>query len=198
MTTDNEIIQLIKLKDEQGLRLLYKHYSNSLFGISFRVLNNEAFAEDALQQSFLKIWNNIDQYDSDKSILFTWMSNIVRNTAIDIKRLKSFAKESKTISIEPNVYKGEAISDDHSKIDIDYLLSKVDEKYSVILEHLYLKGYSQSELAEKLDLPIGTIKTRVKKAIDLLRDHLRGEKKTFFGMFFLGTFINILILLLWI
>lgn len=198
MNTTQEIINLIKQQDEKGLRLLYKHYSDALFGIAFRVLQHEAFAEDALQKSYLKIWNSIHQYDADKSILFTWMSNIVRNTAIDIKRLKSFEKESKTDTIDANVYKSGSTETENSKLDVDYLLTKVEEKYAIVLDHLYLKGYSQSELAEKLDLPLGTIKTRVKKAIDLLRDHLSNEKSLFAGFFVCLVFFIIIISVRWI
>lgn len=149
--------------------------------MAFRILNSEPFAEDALQQSFMKIWKNIDSYDSSKSTLFTWMAKIVKNTSIDIARLKSFQKETKTESIDPTVHKTGNDFIDTDKMDVKSLLDGIDEKYSIVLDHLYLKGYSQSELSKKLDLPLGTIKTRSKKGIDLLREKLKKENKLFFG-----------------
>lgn len=181
MSINQEIIAKIKARHEDGLRLLYANYSDVLFGMAHRILNNEAFAEDALQQSFLKIWNNIDKYDSSKSTLFTWMAKIVKNTSIDISRLKSFQKEVKTETIDPIVHKTENEFIDTDKIDVNSLLDGMDEKYKVVLEFLYLKGYSQSELSEKLEMPLGTIKTRSKKAIDILREKLKKENKLFYG-----------------
>jgi len=181
LSINTEIITKLKARQEEGLRLLYSNYSGVLFGMAFRILNNEAFAEDALQQSFLKIWNSIESFDSNKSTLFTWMAKIVKNTSIDISRLKSFQKEVKTETIDPLVHKTENSEIDTDKIDVKGLLDGMDDKYSIVIDHLYLQGYSQSELSKKLDLPLGTIKTRSKKAIDLLREKLKKENKLFFG-----------------
>lgn len=189
MTINQEIISKIKGRQEDGLRLLYANYSDVLFGMAFRILNSEPFAEDALQQSFMKIWSSIDSFDSKKSTLFTWMAKIVKNTAIDISRLKSFQKETKTETIDPIVHKTDTEYIDTDKIDVKSLLDGIDEKYSIVLDYLYLQGYSQSELSKKLDLPLGTIKTRSKKAIDLLREKLKKENKLFFG----GVIILIII-----
>ena len=103
------------------------------------------------------------------------------NSSIDISRLKSFQKEAKTETIDPIVHKTENEFIDTDKIDVKNLLEGMDEKYKVVLEYLYLKGYSQSELSEKLDMPLGTIKSRSKKAIDLLREKLKKENKLFYG-----------------
>ena len=194
MSINQEIIVKIKARQEDGLRLLYANYSDVLFGMAFRVLNSEPFAEDALQQAFLKIWNNIETFDSSKSTLFTWMAKIVKNTAIDISRLKSFQKETKTETIDPLVHKTENDFIDTDKIDVKNLLDGMDEKYSIVLEYLYLKGYSQSELSKKLDLPLGTIKTRCKKAIDLLREKLKKENKLLLGGFVILVLIIKLLL----
>ena len=67
---------------------LYDLYSGALFGVIYRVVNNTEASEEILQDSFLKIWNNITQYDASKAKLFTWMLNIARNTAIDYARVK--------------------------------------------------------------------------------------------------------------
>lgn len=171
-------------RDEEGLRLLYKHYGHTLYGIAYRVLNNEAHAEDAMQKGFLKIWNGMEQFDASKSTLFTWMSRIIKNAAIDIKRLKSFQLEAQSETMDPLVHaSSKATHINTASIDASELLEGLDEKYAFVLEHLYLKGYSQSELSEAFDIPLGTIKTRVKKALDILRTKLKHEKKTFLGLF---------------
>jgi RNA polymerase sigma-70 factor (ECF subfamily) len=191
---DQEIHNLILNRDEAGLKLLYSNYTNSLYGIAVRVLNNHAFAEDAIQKSFLKIWNNIDQYDSSKSTLFTWMAKIVKNSAIDIRRLKSFQAEEKSESIDPLVHDVERSYIDTDNIDTNRMIKELDDKYAFVLEHLYLKGYSQSELAKEFDIPIGTVKTRVKKGIEILRNKFKKENKFIFSFYSLTLIIIFVIL----
>lgn len=84
-----ELVRLLKVKDERGLAYLFDHYAAALNGIIFRIVLSDKLAEEILQQTFLKIWDKIDSYDADKSTLFTWMSRIARNSAIDAKRLKN-------------------------------------------------------------------------------------------------------------
>lgn len=181
LSINQEIISKLKARQEDGLRLLYSNYSEVLYGMSFRILRNEAFAEDALQKSFLKIWNSIESYDDSKSTLFTWMAKIVKNTSIDISRLRSFQKEAKTDTLDPLVHKTKSEYIDTDAIDVKSLLDGMEEKYKVVIEYLYLRGYSQSELSKELNLPLGTIKSRSKKAIDLLREKLKKEDKLFYG-----------------
>lgn len=184
MKIDQDIYTRLRSRDETGLSLLYDNYSESLYGIALRVVRNEAFAEDSIQKSFLKIWNNIDQYDESRSTFFTWMAQIVKNTAIDIRRLKSFQKEEKSESFDVAVHKTESTSIDTDAMDVAKMIEGLDEKYAFVLEYLYLRGYSQRELADEFDMPIGTIKTRVKKGIQILRDRFSKEEKFFLGLLF--------------
>ena len=177
--TAEEILTYIRARDEKGLRLLYQHYSGSLYGMALRILQQEEYAEEALQNTFLKVWNHIDQYNDDRSTLFTWMANILKNSCIDIKRLQSFQKQSKTDSLQIHVHDNRTSAINSSNLDVQQLLIGMDEKYQQVLEYLYIQGYSQSELSQELDLPIGTIKTRVKKAMELLREKLKHEKTLF-------------------
>ncbi len=131
----------------------------------------------------MKIWNAFDQYDEDKGALFTWMSTIARNLALDLRRLKSFEVRSKTDDLQTVVYSSNTTSDPMSgaAIDAARLLATMEEKYRIVLEMMYLQGYTQAEIADKLDMPLGTVKTRAKKAIDMLRETLEGEKALFTG-----------------
>lgn len=194
MNLNEQIVSLIKARDEKGLSLLYNNYSDTLYGIAIRVLKNESFAEDCIQKSLLKIWNAIDKYDASKSTLFTWMAQVVKNTALDTRRLKSFQKEEKTETIVPSVYSERVNNQELGGMDVEKLLGSLDPKYSEVLYFLYMEGYSQSELSEKLEIPLGTIKTRSKKAIDLLREKLNSEKNLFLGVFSIVLIIIILLL----
>lgn len=193
---DQDIYSKLCARDESGLRLLYSNYSDALYGMAYRILGSRSFAEDALQQSFLKIWNNIEQYDPERSTLFTWMARIVKNTSIDIKRLKSFQNEQRSETIDANVHTRGSSETDTSHIDAVNMIDGLDEKYAFVIEYLYLRGYTQKELSDEFDIPIGTIKTRVKKGIEILRSKLDKEKKLFLGSFTLSLII--ILLLLWI
>lgn len=192
MDINEQIIRLLRDRDEKGLSMLYSHYSSTLYGISLRILRHEAFAEDCLQRSFLKIWDSIDTYEDQKSTLYTWMAQIVRNTAIDIRRLKSFQREEKTESIDALVYTSKVTRQNLGSIDAETLLKGLDGKYSEVLNGLYLQGYTQSELSEKLNIPLGTLKTRAKRAIDLIRSRLQSEKGLFTGLKTILTLISII------
>jgi RNA polymerase sigma-70 factor (ECF subfamily) len=120
------------------------------------------------------------------------MARIVQNTSIDIRRLKSFQVEEKSDSFDTNVHTIEKVFIDTNGIDTKKLIEGLDEKYAFVLEHLYLKGYSQSELADEFDIPIGTIKTRIKKGIQILRTQLDKEKKFILGIFLI-TLITIIV-----
>lgn len=182
----------MRQKNQQGLSNLYDNYSGAVFGIIYRTLPNKSIAEEVLQQTMLKAWQKIETYDSSKSSLFTWLSTIARNTAIDKRRLKSFEMNQKTDSLDTHVYHASTSQKSGAKIDVERLTKNLDEKYKTVLDLMYLQGYSHSEISEKLDIPLGTIKTRLRTAVKILREELKHEKS-----FFMGIFLMILILMLW-
>ena len=89
---ENEITQLLAKGDKRALNLLYENYSSSLYGVIMKITKDDALAQDALQESFIKIWKNSKKYDSSKAKLFTWLYRIARNTAID--KLRSYNNRS--------------------------------------------------------------------------------------------------------
>lgn len=186
---DKEIVAKIRAGNEDGLRLLYKNYSSTLFGIAMRHLNNEMYAEEVLQNTFLKVWQKIDQYDPEKAAFYTWMVNILKNSAIDVGRTLKFQSEQKTVSFDNDVHSSKNEHILSMGMEATQLLKNVEQKYVQVLDYLYLRGYSQSEMAEELDIPIGTIKTRVKKAIDILRTKLDKETALLYG--------SVAVVLLW-
>lgn len=191
----NEIVSLIKNKDENGLSHLYDQYASTLMGLITRVVQSKELSEEILQQVFLKIWNKIDLYDESKSSFYTWIARISRNTAIDHRRLIGFKNQQKTDDIEQTDYRLKARTDINlAKIDTDYLMQSMDDKYRIVLDHIYLQGYSQSQTSELLDIPLGTIKTRLKKSIEILRATLKNEQSTFMCNLF---FFFLIIYLLW-
>jgi RNA polymerase sigma-70 factor (ECF subfamily) len=176
-----QIISLLKDKKERGMTMLYESYADSLYGLTRRILSDDQLAEDALQKSLLKIWQNISSYDPTKASFWTWMSVITRNTALDQKRLKTYQARQKTISVDEVVYKAEIRMPEGAGIDAARLLANLEENNRIVLEYAYLRGYTQQEISDSLNIPLGTVKTRLRKAVSVLRDHLKHEKDYFLG-----------------
>lgn len=173
--TEEELVRLLKDKDERVLNILYEKYSLSLFGVIHRVLNNQELSEERLQECFLKIWKNADKYDPSKGRLFTWMLTIARNSAIDITRTKGFREQGKIQNLENSVTiieKVNSVEMNTDEIGIRDLIEKLNTKYAQIIDVIYFQGYTQSEAAEELNLPLGTVKTRTRKALALLKDYI--------------------------
>lgn len=177
-----EIIDRLKKKDEEALSYLFDNYAAALNGIILRILASEKHAEEVLQQTFFKIWDKIDQYDESKSTLFTWMSRIAKNSAIDVKRLKTYQNSQKTESFKIEEHNHQNIQTNISAIDAKILIENLEEKHRLVIDYIYLRGYSQSQTAEALQIPLGTVKTRLRYAMIELRELLKHEKNLFFGL----------------
>lgn len=129
-----------------------------------------------LQDAFLRIWDRIDNYDKAKGRLFTWMLNIARNLAIDKTRSKEISKDKKTDDIDllvNRIDRKEQAEQNIELIGIKEVLGKLSEDQKFVVEYLYLKGYTQSELAEESGIPLGTVKTRLRLAMIELRSLLK-------------------------
>lgn len=166
---EKNIIRLLKEGDKKALNLLYENYSNSLFGVALKITNDEALAKDALQESFVKIWKNSHKYDPAKAKLFTWLYRITRNTAID--KLRSYRnRNSKEVQIEnSNVYTLPTSSLNQDVIDLKQHVEKLDLKYKTVLNALFFDGMTQQEASDELNIPLGTIKSRLKIALRELK-----------------------------
>ena len=156
----------------KGIEILYDNYSSALYGVIFRIIQNDEIAEDVLQDTFLKIWNNFPQYDAAKGRLFTWMVNIARNQSIDKVRSKDFVNQSKNQPIDKTVSfvdMNKSTSYNPDTIGLKEMVKKLDVEYRQIIDLIFFEGYSQSEASEKLGIPLGTVKTRSRAAIMKLR-----------------------------
>lgn len=174
---DQDILRLLQEKDQRAITLLYEYYSPALYNIILQVVRKEAVAEEALQDAFLKIWEKAEQYDPTKGRLFTWMARICRNLAIDTLRSGQYKKGNKTEGLPDSVYNDEALTQNPKETDpgLRKVVSKMDEQSRKIIDLLYFQDYTQSEASELLGIPLGTIKSRSRKAIQDLRAILRNE-----------------------
>ena len=154
------------------LKTIYSMYSSSLYGVISRIITHTELAEDVLQETFVKIWQSAKNYDETKGRLFTWMMNIARNLSIDKLRSKDFKNSLKNQDIENNV----SFVDEQNKVTfnpdvlgVKQLVSNLKPDLQAVLDLVYYKGFTHVEAAEELDLPLGTVKTRIRLAIIELR-----------------------------
>lgn len=174
--TEEELVALLKSKSDKAFSIIYDSYSAALFGVISRIVPDEEQAADILQESFVKIWNKSDSYDPAKGRLFTWLLNIARNTAIDTTRSKQHKAEGKNRSLENSVRlinstSVSAIPTDH--IGLKEVVEKLRPEYKQMVDLLFYGGFTQEEVAKELNMPLGTVKTRSRAAINALRELMK-------------------------
>lgn len=172
---EKDLVLLLKSRDSRAFSYLYDNYSGSLYTIITQIVKDVELASDVLQEVFVNIWKRIESYDPDKGRLFTWMLNIARNASIDVLRSKSFQNSQKNLSISDNSDPGTGGS---AKLNIDTIgfrkvLERLKKEQRVLIDLAYFKGYTHEEIAEIEDIPLGTVKTRIRNALIQLREYLK-------------------------
>lgn len=172
--TEEELVLALTNREKIAIEALYDMYSASLYGVISRIIIDTPTAEDVLQETFVKIWHSFSGYNSEKGRLFTWMVNIARNLAIDKIRSKDYKNQNKNQELENNVT---SIDEQRSTVykpellGIKELVETLKPEQKSILDLVYFKGYTHVEAADELGIPLGTIKTRLRMAIQQLRKH---------------------------
>ena len=164
----------LRNREKIAIEALYDMYSSSLYGVISRIISDTATAEDLLQETFVKIWHSFSTYSAEKGRLFTWMVNIARNLAIDKIRSKDFKNQNKNQELENNVtFIDERRNTVYNPelLGVKDLVGTLKPEQRSIVELVYFKGYTHVEAADELGVPLGTIKTRLRMAIMLLRKH---------------------------
>jgi RNA polymerase sigma factor (sigma-70 family) len=136
------------------------------------VIQDKTITEDILQDAFVKIWKNIDNYDSSKGRLYTWLRKLTHNLTLDYLKSKHHKTNQKVVATEEVVTAIPVANTVIGRLDANDFkqkLNKLDAKQRQILDLSYYQGYTQEEIAVALDMPIGTVKTRIRNAIIELR-----------------------------
>ncbi len=160
-------------RDRKAFEQLYDDYSAAIYGLVLKILRDEAMAEDSLQDAFVRIWQKIHTYDESKGRLFTWMLNVARNIAIDKLRANTSRKAELTSSLSPNIAsKGPSTTLQIDHIGIREIVDGLPPDQKMVIELIYFQGYTQAEVAEEFEIPLGTVKSRVRLAMNYLRDKI--------------------------
>lgn len=163
--------------DKEAFAKLYAAYSPAIFGVLCKILRSEELAKDSLQDSFVKIWKNLPSYDPKKGTVFTWMLNIARNGAIDKWRSIS-RKRPHEIQTPADVVGMTTPADPTMNTDaigLKDLVNDLKPELRQMVEYIYFSGFTQQEVADELEMPLGTVKTRIRAAVIALRSHFNKE-----------------------
>lgn len=159
--------------DANAFRKLYRMYSANLLGIIYKVVNQRESAEDILQETFIKISVNLNRYDHEKARLFTWMLNIARNSAIDHIRKTSTKNSHRTDAMDEvlpmlETRLSEVLHTD--AIGLKKITLSLPKRQKDLIDLVYFLGYTHAEAAEEMQMPLGSVKTLIRRAVLNLRD----------------------------
>lgn len=179
--TDGVLVRLVDDRRPEALEVLYARYSPSLLALGKRILGSLSDAEEVLQEIFLYIWNHPRRYDSARSSVATWLMLLARSRAIDRLRTRKVVERTHESSALANPAP-HASSDSLDTVFLEQRRDRVQRELDrlppeqrQVLEMAFYQGLSQSEIAAKAELPLGTVKTRTLLAMKKLRNALRDE-----------------------
>lgn len=174
---EGELVSLLRAKDNAAFSYLYDHYAGALQGIVRQIVSDEELSLDVVQEVFVSIWRKIDSYDAAKGRLFTWMLNIARNAAIDKVRSKSYQQGLRQQSLDGAEYLGPAVNQGGEDIGLKKVLLRLKEEQRMLIDLSYYQGFTHDQIAKGLNIPLGTVKTRLRSALSQLRNLLSQPEK---------------------
>lgn len=181
---DQNLIRLITRHDEKALAAFYDRFSRLVYSMAFNIVGDEIAAEEITQDVFLSIWKKSSSYDASQSKVTTWIASITRNRAIDFLRARSVRPASYEFSWddEPILEIADSLNvEEETELrqrqqNVRLGLTMLPEDQRKVLSLAYYGGYSHSEMAEILNEPLGTVKTRLRLAMQKLRQFIQDEE----------------------
>jgi RNA polymerase sigma-70 factor, ECF subfamily len=185
VSADLALLQRIVARDERAVAELYDRHSRLVFSVIKRMLRSQSDAEDVLQETFVRVWSRADTYDASLGSPSTWLTRIARNRAVD--RLRAQRTRAAVDAVPPDTDEsGEirmavaAVSDRPDVRTEDAAVTtalrgavaRLPESQRVLIEAAYFEGYTHQELAARLGMPLGTVKTRIRAGLTTLRAQL--------------------------
>jgi RNA polymerase sigma-70 factor, ECF subfamily len=171
------LIEQVANQDREAFSQLYDRFSSLVFTLAMRMLKARSDAEDLLQEVFVQIWRQAENYSAERGSPEAWIINIARSRAID--KIRSIRRMEKSLVLTEDPARAEArnnvegsAAESEARLTMSSALMNLPESQRRVLELAYFDGFTQSEIAERLGEPLGTIKTRMRSGIQRLRDIL--------------------------
>ena len=173
--SDEAVVALLARSDETALAELYDRFGRTAYGLAFRVLRDEKLAEDAVQEGFLAAWRNADRFLPERAKAGTWLLTLVHRRAVDLVRRED-RRRAEALPEETKLPRSDSAEDDawlrFERERVQAALRRLPDQQREALELAYYGGFTQSQLAERLGEPVGTIKSRMFTGLARLRELL--------------------------
>ena len=180
---DLQLLERIAGRDTSAVAALYDRHARTLYSLIHRIVRDAGEAEDVLQEVFLRAWEKADTYDPALGSPMAWLVRISRNRAIDRVRARRSrpATEGPGDRIDERLFEMPGAAPSPERLTsaseeqraLAGALSRLAPEQRVLIEHAYFMGLTQSELAERFKLPLGTVKTRIRTGMLAMREHLQ-------------------------
>lgn len=178
---DRDLVRRLRNRDQAALGVLYDRYGRMVFSLILRVVRDRGTAEDLTQETFLRIWNRAASFDLDRGALGPWVLTVARNRAIDYLRSLEGRMSAGAVDLDraerPENFSGM----DEALVSVDQVrrlqgaFRKLTPNQRNVIELAYYEGLSHSEMAARMQQPLGTVKTWVRGALKVLRDEMGQE-----------------------
>jgi RNA polymerase sigma-70 factor (ECF subfamily) len=176
---DEELMPLIGAKDPEAFGVFYDRHGGAAYSLAYRIVGERGSAEDVTQEAFISIWRSGARYDRTRGSVRSWMLSIVRNRAID--NLRSSAGKAPRLTLDDDsileqrpaeeLTEEEAIRHE-TATEVRGALDQLPGEQSKVIELAYFGGFSQSEIARMLGVPLGTVKGRMRLGLEKIRNEL--------------------------
>jgi RNA polymerase sigma-70 factor, ECF subfamily len=170
---DSELVTQVAKGDENAFLTLYDRHARHVYALALRILGDQMLAEEITQDTFLKLWSRARQYLAERGSLVVWLLTITRYTALDRVRLETrrptLSDATEPEDIWQNIPDGDTVSDEVRWRSLYFAVQSLALEQRQVIELAYYQGMSQSEIAETLGWPLGTVKTRLRAAMEQLR-----------------------------
>ena len=176
-TSDEQVLEAVGHGDHDALGVLYDRFGRLAYGLAFRILRDQALAEDAVQEAFLAVWRSADAYKRERAKPSTWILTVVHRRAVDLVRREE-RRRGEPLESAPEPASGPADEDvalRERRAAVQAALTELPGDQRQALELAYYGGLTQSELAERLGVPLGTVKSRMFAGLGRLRELLTTE-----------------------
>ena len=173
--SDEAVVALVARSDQSALGELYDRFGRVAYGVALRILRDEKLAEDAVQEGFLAAWRNADRFMPERAKASTWVLTLVHRRAVDLVRREN-RRRAESLPDDADYAASDSAEDDawlrFERERVQDALRKLPDQQREALELAYYGGFTQSELAERLGQPVGTIKSRMFSGLARLRELL--------------------------
>jgi len=175
---DGDLARRLRARDAGAMGELYDRYGRLVYSVILRIVRNSAVAEDLVQETFLRVWNRMQAFNQERGALGPWVLTVARNRAIDYLRSADGRMSAGTLDLDRLEHPEQFCDFESLALSLDRArrlkdaFEKLTPNQKTVVELAYYEGLSQTEMAERMQQPLGTVKTWVRSALKVLREQL--------------------------